>query len=83
MAKKGESFSGLDGKEYSLTSEDLVIVDDEKVLALAGIMGGKSSGASETTKRIFIESATFDAITVRKTSQRLGIRTDSSVRFEK
>ena len=46
-------------------------------------MGGKTSGTSESTRRIFVESASFDAVTVRKTSQRLGIRTDSSLRFEK
>ncbi len=83
MAKKGESFTGLDTKEYILTEDDLVIADSVKILALAGIMGGLSSGATSNTRRIFVESATFDPITVRKTSQRLGIRTDSSVRFEK
>ena len=83
MAKKGELFIGLDDKEYILTPDDLIIVDDTKVLAIAGVMGGKSSGTTETTKRIYLESASFDAISVRKTSQRLGIRTDSSVRFEK
>lgn len=60
-----------------------MIVDDKKILALAGIMGGRSSGTTESTRRIFVESASFDAVTVRKTSQRLGIRTDSSIRFEK
>lgn len=83
MAKKWEVFLWLDEKEYVLMPDDLVIVDDKKILALAGIMGGKSSGATESTRRIFVESASFDAVTVRKTSQRLGIRTDSSIRFEK
>lgn len=83
MAKKWEVFLWLDDKEYTLTPDDLVIVDDKKILALAGIMGGKSSGTTESTRRIFVESASFDAVTVRKTSQRLGIRTDSSIRFEK
>ena len=83
MAKKWETFHGLDDKEYTLTPDDLVIVDDKNILALAGIMGGKSSGTTESTRRIFVESASFDAVTVRKTSQRLGIRTDSSIRFEK
>ncbi|MCB9806703.1 hypothetical protein H6768_02215 [Candidatus Peribacteria bacterium] len=76
-------FIGLDGKEYVLTEEDLVIVDEKQILALAGIMGGKSSGATDATRRIYVESASFDPVTVRKTSQRLGIRTDSSMRFEK
>jgi phenylalanyl-tRNA synthetase beta chain len=83
MAKKWEVFLWLDDKEYTLTPDDLVIVDEKQILALAGVMGGKSSGTSESTRRIFVESASFDAVTVRKTSQRLGIRTDSSIRFEK
>jgi phenylalanyl-tRNA synthetase beta chain len=83
MAKKWEVFLWLDDREYTLTPDDLVIVDDKNILALAGIMGGKSSGTTESTRRIFVESASFDAVTVRKTSQRLGIRTDSSIRFEK
>jgi phenylalanyl-tRNA synthetase beta chain len=83
MAKKWEVFLWLDDKEYTLTPDDLVIVDDKNILALAGIMGGKSSGTTESTRHIFVESASFDAVTVRKTSQRLGIRTDSSIRFEK
>jgi phenylalanyl-tRNA synthetase beta chain len=83
MAKKGEVFTGLDDKEYTLTPDDLVIVDEKQILALAGIMGGKSSGTTESTRRIYVESASFDPVTVRKTSQRLGLRTDSSMRFEK
>jgi len=73
----------LDGKTYTLSPEDMVIADEKKILAIAGVIGGKDSGATETTRDILIEAATFDPITVRKTSQRLGIRTDSSVRFEK
>lgn len=61
----------------------MVIADEKKILAIAGVIGGKSSGTRETTRNILIEAATFDAVSVRKTSQRLGIRTDSSVRFEK
>jgi len=83
MAKKWEKFLGLDDKEYILTVDDLVIVDEKKILALAGIMGGKSSGTTWETRHIYVESASFDAVTIRKTSQRLGIRTDSSLRFEK
>ncbi len=83
MAKKWETLDALDGKTYTLTAEDMVIADEKKILAIAGVIGGKSSGATETTRDILIEAATFDPISVRKTSQRLGIRTDSSVRFEK
>jgi phenylalanyl-tRNA synthetase beta chain len=83
MAKSGEIFTGLDGKNYTLSSDDLIIVDEKQILALAGIMGGQSSGTNENTRHIYVESASFDPITIRKTSQRLGIRTDSSMRFEK
>ena len=83
MAEKWETLEALDGKTYTLSPEDMVIADEKKILAIAGVIGGKDSGATETTRDILIEAATFDPITVRKTSQRLGIRTDSSVRFEK
>lgn len=73
----------LDGKTYTLSDEDVVIADEKKILAIAGVIGGKNSGATEATRNILIEAATFDPVSVRKTSQRLGIRTDSSVRFEK
>lgn len=83
MAKKWETLEALDGKTYTLSDEDMVIADDNNILAIAGVIGGKNSGATETTRNILIEAATFDPVCVRKTSQRLGIRTDSSVRFEK
>lgn len=83
MAKKWETLEALDEKTYTLTEEDIIIADEKKILAIAGVIGGKNSGTTETTKNILIESATFDPVSVRKTSQRLGIRTDSSVRFEK
>jgi len=83
MAEKWETLEALDGKIYTLAAEDMVIADEKKILAIAGVIGGKNSGATETTRDILIEAATFDPISVRKTSQRLGIRTDSSVRFEK
>lgn len=83
MARSGENMTGLDNKLYQLSTEDLVIVDEEKVLAIAGVIGGLSSSVDDTTKHIYIETATFDAVAIRKTSQRLWIRTDSSVRFEK
>lgn len=82
-ANDGETVTLLDGKEYALGEGDIVIADDAKVLALAGIMGGEASAVTEGTKNIFLESAHFDAIAVRKTRTRLGIRTDASDRFEK
>ncbi|MDD3793440.1 MAG: phenylalanine--tRNA ligase subunit beta [Candidatus Gracilibacteria bacterium] len=82
-AKAGEKFVALNDSEYELSSEDIVIADDKKVLALGGVIGGKSSAVSDTTKNIIIESANFDQATIRKTGKRLGVRTDSLNVFEK
>jgi len=82
-AKAKEKLVLLDGVEVELASDDLLITDNEKALALAGIMGGLHSGISENTKSIFLEAASFDAVSIRKTRTRLGIQTDSSSRFEK
>lgn len=82
-AKNDEKFVTLDEVEHTLSSDMLMICDKEKSLALAGIMGGMHSGISQSTTSILFESATFDAASIRKTSTRLGLRTDSSARFEK
>ena len=82
-AKDWERFTALDDKEYELTSKDIVIADDEKILALWGIIWGKSSAVSDTTKNIIIEGANFDQAILRMTGKRLGIRTDSLNIFEK
>ena len=79
----GEKFLTLDGVERDIDPAMLVIADEEKAIALAGVMGGEESGVSEVTQTIVFESANFDAITTRKTSAKLGLRTDSSMRFEK
>lgn len=76
-------FKTLDEIERNLIAGDTVICDSEKPLVLAGIMGGGNSGVSELTKNIFIEVANFQAELVRTTSTRLGLRTDSSARYEK
>ncbi len=83
QAREGEILLALDSKEYALTSKDIVIADSEKVLAIAGVIGGMSSAVSETTKNVYFEAACFDPVSIRLTSQRLAIRTDSSMRFEK
>lgn len=83
MAKSGEKFIALDDREYTLTPADIVIADSEKILALAGIIGAKSSSVTENTKNIIWESACFDAVTVRLSATRHGIRTDASMRYEK
>ena len=78
-----EKIVTLANSELELVSKDLVIADASKVLALAGIIGCSNSAVSEQTTAIFLESAYFDAETIRQTSQRLGISTDASYRFER
>ena len=82
-AKAGESLLALDGKSYPLTPSDLVIADGEKPVAIAGVMGGEGSAAVANTKTIVFEVANFDPVTVRKTSRRLSLLSDSSLLFEK
>ena len=82
-ATEGEKIVTLDEKEFTLTTENLVICDGEKPVALAGIMGGLNSGIKDTTKNVFFESAKFARDSVRKTSRALGQSSDSSSRFEK
>lgn len=82
-AKEGEKISTLDNQERELKASDLVIADSQKAIAIAGIMGGSNSEVDENTKEIIIESANFDYSNIRKTSQRLGLRTEASMRFEK
>lgn len=82
-ALEGEAFVTLDGAEHKLSSTDLMICDVEKSLCIAGVFGGASSGVNEQTTEVFIESACFLPTSVRKTSKRLGIKTDSSFRFER
>lgn len=81
-AKKDEIITTLDGKEIVLTPEALVIADGERALAIAGVKGGKDAGVNEHTKNIVFEAANFNPVHTRKTAQRVGIRTDSSKRFE-
>ncbi len=83
MAKKGEKLVTLDETERSLTTEDLVIADASGVIALAGVMGGQKTAVTTETKRILVESATFDGVTIRKTAVRHGLRTDASARYER
>ena len=81
-AKDGEMITTLDNKEVKLTELDVVIADDKGPLAIAGIKGGKRAEVNEATKNIIIESAHFDASSVRKTVGRVDIRNESSKRFE-
>ncbi len=82
-ANEGEKITTLDEKEYVLNSENLLICDGERAVALAGIMGGLNSEIQPTTKAVFFEAAKFARDNVRKTSRALGARSDSSSRFEK
>lgn len=80
---EGTPFVTLDGVERKLSGEDLMICDAEKPLCIAGVFGGKDSGVSNTTTNIFLESAYFNSVSVRKTSKRFGLKTDASFRFER
>ena len=82
-ARKGESITTLDGKEYNLNEDMLVIADGEKPSCLAGIMGGKESEIEDDTKNLFLESAKFRRDNIRHTGRTLGIRTEASGRYEK
>lgn len=82
-AAAGERFRTLDGKEHALTPADMVIADNKRALALAGIMGGEGSMVRADTSTIVLEAATFQAARIRRSRQRTGTATDSSARFEK
>lgn len=82
-ARSGERLVTLDGEERTLTAEDLVIADETKALALAGIMGGANSEITEATCDVLLESAYFAPTLVRRTRKRLGLDTEASRRFER
>jgi phenylalanyl-tRNA synthetase beta chain len=82
-ARAGETITTLDGKDYNLTEDMLVIADGEKPSCLAGIMGGKESEIEDDTKDLFLESAKFRRDNIRHTGRALGIRTEASGRYER
>lgn len=82
-AEAGTVFTTLDGVKRTLDAEDLMICDAEKPLCIAGVLGGQDSGVTHSTRNIFLESAYFDPVSVRKTAKRHSISTDSSYRFER
>ncbi len=82
-AEEGEKITTLDEKEFSLHKDNLLICDGERPVAIAGVMGGLNSEIKGDTKEVFFEAACFARDSVRKTSRRLGQRSDSSARFEK
>ncbi len=82
-AGKNTKFTTLDSKERNLQSNDLMICDTNKPVAIAGVMGGENSEVTSTTKNLLIESAYFNPSSIRKTSKNLGLSTDASYRFER
>ena len=83
MAKAGENFTDLFGNEHKLCDKDLVITDDKGILALAGVVGGARGSTTDKTTNIILESAYFNPVSVRKSSKRIGLSTDSSYRYER
>lgn len=83
MAKEDEKFTDLFGNEHILNEKDLVICDDAGILALAGVVGGDRASTSDETKNIILESAYFNPVSVRKSSKKIGLSTDSSYRYER
>ena len=82
-AKKGETIRTLDGRDVTLQPDMLVIADEKRPAAVAGVIGGEASAVSDATTDVFIESATFDPVSVRKTRKALELSTDASYRFER
>lgn len=82
-AQEGEKFTTLDGVERTLSDQDLMICDSRKPMCIAGVFGGMDSGVTADTKAVFLESAYFSPVSVRKTARRHGLNTDSSFRFER
>lgn len=82
-AKDGEVIKTLDEQDRTLTNDDLVIADNDRAIAIAGVMGGFNSEIKDDTTTVVFESAMFDAASVRLTAQRVGLRTEASSRYEK
>ncbi|HMJ46766.1 MAG TPA: phenylalanine--tRNA ligase subunit beta, partial [Ferruginibacter sp.] len=82
-AAEGTLFKSLDEKERKLSANDLLICNEREAMCIAGIYGGIESGVTGSTKNIFIESAWFDPVSIRRSSMAHGLRTDAAVRFEK
>ena len=83
FAKDNEILKTLDEQERNLSSNDLIITDDDKPIALAGVMGGYDTEVTNSTKNLLIESAYFDKVSIMKTSRRLNLISDASIRFER
>ena len=82
-AAQGEKFTTLDGVEREMDSRDLMIANKDEAMCIAGVFGGLESGVTEHTTNVFLESAYFDPVTIRKTSRRHTLQTDASFRYER
>ena len=83
FAKAGEKFVTLDGVEREMNERDLMIANAEEAMCIAGVFGGLESGVTEQTKNVFLESAYFEPVSIRKTSRRHQLQTDASFRYER
>jgi phenylalanyl-tRNA synthetase beta chain len=83
LARDGETFLALDGKNYSLTRENLVIADQKRAVGIGGVMGGEETGVTESTRNILLESAYFLPASIRRTARNLNLPSDASYRFER
>ena len=83
LARDGEKFLALDGKTYSLTSESLVIADEERAIGIGGVMGGEETGVTEATRNVLLEAAYFLPASIRRTARNLNLPSDASYRFER
>ena len=82
-AAEGEPIRTLDGAEHKLGAKDMVIADAEGPMCIAGVFGGEDSGVTDATQNVFVESAYFDPVSIRKTSRKEGLQTDASFRYER
>jgi len=83
LSRSNEKFLALDGREYTLDDQTLLIADETKPLAIAGVMGGEHSGVGDQTRQILLECAYFNPASIRRTSRTLGLSSESSFRFER
>ena len=83
FAKAGEKFITLDGVEREMNERDLMIANKDEAMCIAGVFGGLESGVTDNTRNVFLESAYFDPVTIRKTSRRHQLQTDASFRYER
>jgi phenylalanyl-tRNA synthetase beta chain len=83
LARDGEKFLALDGKTYSLRSDNCVIADQERAVGIGGVMGGEETGVTDSTKNILLEAANFLPASIRRTARDLNLQSDASYRFER